>query len=181
MESSKTRNYHIRDILYNIFEDNVFQNKKEIKFVSITDPYFINDTENFGHCMDIVGAAVNRDHISTLKKNLDKAELKNVCRDIYEQCLITLPKYHNIKRDKDTRHKSKYMVFGDSVYSQKAKHNKETNDDTSRRTQKPVTPEGHRPMTSHFNIIKKCGHKLSKQDYLYYDKHIDSVKNPYKK
>ena len=44
MESSKTQNYHIHDILYNIYEDNIFQNKKEINFISITAPYFIKDT-----------------------------------------------------------------------------------------------------------------------------------------
>ena len=34
--SSKTQNYHIRDIIYNLYEYDIFQNKKEIKFVSIT-------------------------------------------------------------------------------------------------------------------------------------------------
>ena len=44
MASIKTQNCHIRDILYNIYEDYIFQKKKEIKFVSITDPSFIKDT-----------------------------------------------------------------------------------------------------------------------------------------
>ena len=36
-------------------------------------------------------------------------------------------------------------------------------------------------MTSHFNVIKKCGYEVSKKYGVYYDKQIDSVKNPYKK
>ena len=28
MASSKTRNYHIRDIIYNLYKDHIFQNKK---------------------------------------------------------------------------------------------------------------------------------------------------------
>ena len=38
MAPSKTRNYHIRDIIYNLYEDNIYHKKKEIKFVSINDP-----------------------------------------------------------------------------------------------------------------------------------------------
>ena len=37
---------------------------------------FIKYTANFGHCMDIIDAEVNPDHIAALKKQLDKAELK---------------------------------------------------------------------------------------------------------
>ena len=36
--SSKTRNYHISEILYNLYKDNIFQNKKHINFISITAP-----------------------------------------------------------------------------------------------------------------------------------------------
>ena len=46
MASSKTQNYHICEIIYNIYEDNIFQNKKEIKFFSITAIYFIKNIEN---------------------------------------------------------------------------------------------------------------------------------------
>ena len=63
MASSKNRNYHIHEILYNINEFLIFQNKEEIKFVFITDPLFINDTSKFDHCMDIIDAAVNPDQI----------------------------------------------------------------------------------------------------------------------
>ena len=35
-------------------------------------------------------------------------------------------------------------------------------------------------MTLYFNVIKKFGQKLSKQDDEYYDKQTESVKNPYK-
>ena len=46
LASSKTWNYHICEIIYNIYEDNIFQNKKEIKFVSITALSFIKDTKS---------------------------------------------------------------------------------------------------------------------------------------
>ena len=78
MDSNKTLNYHIREIIYNLYKDDIFQNKKEIKFVSITAMYFIKDTEKFGHCMDLINDAVKPYHIETLKKKLDKVELKNI-------------------------------------------------------------------------------------------------------
>ena len=80
MASSKTRNYYICEIIYNIYKYNIFQNKKEIKFVSITDPPFIKDTANFGHCMKLIDDTVNTDHIATLKKKMDKVELKQLSR-----------------------------------------------------------------------------------------------------
>ena len=76
MASSKNQNYHICEINYNFYEDNIFQNKKQIKFVSITALSFIKETEHFGHCMALIDAAVNPYHIATLKKNLDKADVK---------------------------------------------------------------------------------------------------------
>ena len=50
--------------------------------------------------MEHIDAAVKPDHIATLKKHFDKAELKRFCHDIYEECLINILKYHNIKREK---------------------------------------------------------------------------------
>ena len=44
MASSKTHNYHIRETIYNIYEDNILKNNKEIKFIYITAPSFIKDT-----------------------------------------------------------------------------------------------------------------------------------------
>ena len=44
MASSKNHNYQIYEILYNLYEDSIFHKNKEIKFVSITDPSFINVT-----------------------------------------------------------------------------------------------------------------------------------------
>ena len=73
------------------------------------------------------------------------------------------------------------MVVGARVQQDKSKLKKETNDDTLRRIQKLVTPEVHRPMASHFNVINKCDQKVSKQGDEDYDKQIDSVNNPYKK
>ena len=70
--------------------------------------------------------------------------------------------------------------IGARVKSHKAKLKKYTNYDTSRRIQKPGTPKGHRSMTSHFNVINKCGQKVSNKGDLDYDKHADSFKNPYK-
>ena len=78
MDSNKTLNYHIREIIYNLYKDDIFQNKKEIKFVPITAMYFIKDTEKFGHCMDHINDAVKPYHIETLQKKLDKVELKNI-------------------------------------------------------------------------------------------------------
>ena len=67
MASSKTRNYHICETLYNIYEDHIFQNNKGIKFVSITDPSLINYKAKFGHCMELLDTTLKPDHISTLK------------------------------------------------------------------------------------------------------------------
>ena len=78
MVSIKTRKYHIREIIYDLYQDNIFQNKKEIKFISVSASSFIKYTENFGHCMEFINAEVNPDHIKRLKKPLDKAELNNV-------------------------------------------------------------------------------------------------------
>ena len=127
MMSSKNQNYHICEILYNIYKDNIFQNKKEIKFFSINAPSFIKDTEHFGHCLELIDAAVNPYHIATLNKQLDKAEIENVCHDIDEECLITLLEYQNIKIEKKTRHRSNYIGIGDRVQSHKDKLKKETN------------------------------------------------------
>ena len=70
------------------------------------------------------------------------------------------------------------MVIGDRVQSHKDKIKKETDNDNFRHLKNPGTPEGHRSMISHFNVIKKCGQKVSNKCY---DKQTDSVKNPYKK
>ena len=45
---------------------------------------FIRYTENFGRCMELIGAVFKTDNIANLKKHLDKAELKNICHDIDE-------------------------------------------------------------------------------------------------
>ena len=44
MTSSKTYNYHIREIIYNLYKDNIFQTNKEINFVFIAYPSFKKDT-----------------------------------------------------------------------------------------------------------------------------------------
>ena len=72
MESSKNRNYHIREIIYNIYEENIIQIKTEIKFISITDSYFTNYTEQFGHYMDLIDDAVKPDNITNPKKQFYK-------------------------------------------------------------------------------------------------------------
>ena len=82
--SSKTQSYHTRDIIYNLYGHIIFKNKKEIKFISIADFYFIENMEKFGHWMDIVDAVGKPDHILSLKKNLDKAELEHICYYINE-------------------------------------------------------------------------------------------------
>ena len=73
------------------------------------------------------------------------------------------------------------MGFGARVQSHKAKLKKETNNDTLRNIQNPGTTEGHRLMKSHFTVIKKCGHKASKQGGIDYLKQTNSVKKTYKK
>ena len=52
--------------------------------------------------MGIIYAAVKPYHITTLKKQLDKAELKHVCRDIDEECLNSnrVPEYQKRYKDK---------------------------------------------------------------------------------
>ena len=123
--------------------------------------------------MEIFDAEVKLDHIETLKKQLDKAELKTFCRGIDGECLITLLKYQNIKIETKTRQKSNHMGIVSRVKSQKAKLKKETNYDYFRHLQNPGTPEGYRSMTSHFNVINKCGQKVPKKGAI--------VRNPYKK
>ena len=76
--SSKTHNYHFHKIPYNIYEDNIFQNNKEIKFLSMNAPSLIKETAMFGHFMYLIDGAVESYHISTLKKQLDREKLKNV-------------------------------------------------------------------------------------------------------
>ena len=73
------------------------------------------------------------------------------------------------------------MGVEDRLQPHKAKLKKETNNNTFRCLKNPGIPEGHRSMTSHFNVINKCGKKLSKQVDVDYDKRKDSFKNPYKK
>ena len=55
------------------------------------------------------------------------------------------------------------MGVGYRVKSHKNKLKKENSYDTFRPLQKPGTPEGNRPITSHFNVINKCGQKVSKK------------------
>ena len=105
MVSSKTRNYHICEIIHNLYEDDIFLNKKEIKFVSITVTSLIKYTSKLGQCMELIDSAVKLYHIANLNIKLDKAELKQI-HDIDEQCLITLLEYHNIKIEKNTSHNS---------------------------------------------------------------------------
>ena len=75
MTIMKTRNDQNREIVYNLYEDNIFKNKKDIKFISITAQYYIKVTEKFGHCMELIDYSVNSYHISILKKQLDKAKI----------------------------------------------------------------------------------------------------------
>ena len=73
------------------------------------------------------------------------------------------------------------MGLGAMFHTHKEKIKKETNDDTFRRIQNLGTPEGHRSMASHFNVINKCSQKVSKKFDVDYDKQTESVNNPYKK
>ena len=63
----------------------------------------------------------------------------------------------------------------------KAKIKKVTNDGTFRPMKKPGTTEYHKPMTSHFNIIKKNSQRGIKQVNYDSDKHAQGTKNVYKK
>ena len=89
-----------------------------------------------------------------------------------------VPEY---KRIKNTRHKRKCIGIDDKVQSHKDKLKKKTSNDNFRIIWKPGTPEGHRSMKSNFNVINKCGQKVSKKGDVDYDKQSDSVKNPYNK
>ena len=66
------------------------------------------------------------------------------------------------------------------VHNHKAKLKKYTNNDTFGTMQKPVTPEDHNSMTSHFNVIKKIDQSTLKQGKIYDDKHNQRIKSPYK-
>ena len=83
MESSKNQKYCIRDIICNIYEENIFHKNKESKFIYIMDTSFINYTARFGHFVNIIDDAVNPYHISSLNKQLDKSDIKNICHGIY--------------------------------------------------------------------------------------------------
>ena len=89
-----------------------------------------------------------------------------------------LPEY---KRDTKTRNNINYMVLGARVQSQKYKIRKESNHNNFRHLQNPVTPECHMSMTLHFNVINKCGQKVSNKCDVYDDEQTDSVNNPQKK
>ena len=69
--------------------------------------------------MDLIDAAVNPYHILRLKKQLNKAELKNVHDEIDEQYLITLLWYYNTKGEKNTSQNSNYIGVGDRVKAHK--------------------------------------------------------------
>ena len=68
---------------------------KESKFIYITDTSFINSTAKFGHFVDIIDDAVNPYHISSLNKQLDKAEIKNICHGIDYKFLMNILEYQN--------------------------------------------------------------------------------------
>ena len=85
MASSKTWIYHRYEILYNHYKDNIFQNNKEIKIVSISAFSFIRYTANLGHCIGLHDAALKTYNIETLKKHLDKKKLKHFCHEINEE------------------------------------------------------------------------------------------------
>ena len=73
-----------------------------MKLIFITALSFIKDKANFYHYMEIINAAVNPDHISSLKIQLDKAELKQFYHEIDEHCLINIlkvPSYQNRYKD----------------------------------------------------------------------------------
>ena len=177
MVSSKTRNYHIDDNIYNLCKDNIFQIKKQIKFISIAHSSFINYTSQFGHYIELIYASVKPYHIVTLNKQLDKDEQTNVWNYIHEQCLITILEFHNIKRYTNTWYKKNYTRIGTRLQSHKDKLNKEANNETFRCLQNTGTPEVHSSMTSYFNVTKKCGHKVSEQGAVDDDKQTESVKN----
>ena len=65
------------------------------------------------------------------------------------------------------------------VQSHKAKLKNKTIYDTFRCPQNPGTPEGHRSITSHFNVKNEFGEKVSKKGDVDNDKHIDTVKIPF--
>ena len=46
--------------------------------------------------------------------------------------------------------------------------------------QKPGTPEDHKNMTSHFNVIKKRDQRTRSKGNIYIDKHTQGIKDPYK-
>ena len=131
--------------------------------------------------MDIIDDEMKPYHIATLKKQLDRAELNNICHEIDEQCLITILKHHNIKRDTKTRHKINYMGVGARVQSHKSRLKKKIDDVTFEHLKNPVNPERHRPMTLDFNVVNKFVRKLSNQGDVDHDKQTDIFKNLYKK
>ena len=93
------------------------------------------------------------------------------CHNIGEKFLITLLEYQNIKIDTKKSHKINYMRVGARVQSQKSKLKKETKDDTFMILQKSVTPEVHRSLTPHFNVINKYGQKVPKHGAVDYEQH----------
>ena len=58
MASSKTQNYHIRDILYILYEDNIY----------LTNMSLIQVKEDLCQSMELINSSVKPDYIATLKK-----------------------------------------------------------------------------------------------------------------
>ena len=73
------------------------------------------------------------------------------------------------------------MIFAARVHNHKAKLKSDINDDTFRTMQKPVTPENHKFMTSHFDVIKKHDQRTRKKGNIDYDKQAQGMKYTYKK
>ena len=73
------------------------------------------------------------------------------------------------------------MGLGARLQTHKDKIKKETSNDTFRFIQNPGIPESHRPVTAHFNLINKCGQKVSNQSGVNDEKQTESAKNPCKK
>ena len=62
------------------------------------------------------------------------------------------------------------MGLVDKVKTHEDKLKKESNNDNFRSMHNPGTHQGHRSMTSHFNVINKCGPNVSNQGNLDSDK-----------
>ena len=77
--------------------------------------------------------------------------------------------------------KINYIGLGSRAHYQKAKIKKDTKNDNYGPIRKPRTPENHKSMISHYDVIRKRDQRTGNKGNIYSDNQTQGIKNPYKK